>query len=152
MRKNALTVVVLLSLTSVAFIVAACASSGGGGSEAGGGGEAGAVGELGPSTVVQQAGGRVLMCPDLGFSRLFMCMPNWDLERCGYDFLGSIRAERTGVGQDTKEVAEQFHREAMRLKADAVFNVQQETRPGSWVWRLSGTAVRLKDPSCRAGG
>ena len=79
-------------------------------------------------------------------------MPGWDLERCGFDFLGNIRAERTGVGQDTKEVVEQLHREAMRLKADAVFNLREETRPASWIWRLAGTAVRLKDPSCRAGG
>ena len=68
MRKNTLTVVVLLALTSAAFIVAAaCASSGGGGGEASADAE-----ELGPSMVVQQNGGRVLMCPDLDESRYFM--------------------------------------------------------------------------------
>jgi hypothetical protein len=145
MRKNTSTVVVLLALTSAAFIVAAaCASSGGGG------GEASAADELGPSMVVQQNGGRVLMCPDLGESRLFMCMPGWDLERCGFDLLGNIQAKPTGVGAGSellKEMLEQLHREAMRLKADAVFNLQEGVGMG-----LAGMAVRLKDPNCRAGG
>ena len=163
MKKNPVPVVVLLALTVSAFAIAAgCASSGGGGSAA-------STEDLPPSQVLAMTGGRPLMCvnpapsdlgPELDRS-LFQCEPGWNLENCAYDFLGNIRAERTGAGVDVKEMLENFQREATRIGGDAILNVRLAGGGGRSImsgagsdalFQMRGEAVRLKDPTCRVGG
>lgn len=94
---------------------------------------------------------RLIMCPDFEFPHLIDCEPGQYLDRCEHEKLGRVETGRAGAAVDAQETVEQFIYEVKRLGGDAVIDVDVQSRYGS-LWRIEGMAVKLADPTCRAGG
>jgi len=94
---------------------------------------------------------RLVMCPDFEFPHLIDCEPGQYLERCEHEKMGRVETGRAGAAVDSQETVEQFIYEVKRLGGDAVIDVDVQSRYGG-LWRIEGMAVKLADPTCRAGG
>lgn len=94
---------------------------------------------------------RLIMCPDFEFPHLIDCEPGQYLDRCQHEKLGHVETGRAGAAVDSQETVEQFIYEVKRLGGDAVIHVDVEGRYGG-LWKIQGMAVKLADPTCRAGG
>lgn len=103
------------------------------------------------TTASQSGDRRLIMCPDFEFPHLIDCEPGQYLERCEHEKLGRVETGRAGAAVDAQETVEQFIFEVKRLGGDAVINVDVQNRYGG-LWRIEGMAVKLADPTCRAGG
>lgn len=94
---------------------------------------------------------RLIMCPDFEYPHLIDCEPGQYLDRCEHEKLGRVETGRAGAAVDSQETVEQFIYEVKRLGGDAVIHVNVQRRYGG-LWRIEGMAVKLADPTCRAGG
>lgn len=94
---------------------------------------------------------RLIMCPDFEFPHLIDCEPGQYLDRCQHEKLGHVETGRAGAAVDSQETVEQFIFEVKRLGGDAVIHVDVQNRYGG-LWKIQGMAVKLADPTCRAGG